>query len=115
MKEMGLSRSKWTSPGWPGWLLEVPPPAPCHVCGPQAQARWTTTAGERLGDRHMSGGRRPLGPANANGGVTEHWGKAVLRIKEDLHCMVVQSSSLYHGHPHCTNPPVSHIQYCLAV
>ena len=27
------------------------------------------TAGGRLGDRHMSGGRRPLGPAN--GGVKE--------------------------------------------
>ena len=24
----------------------------------------TTTAGERLGDRHMPGGQRPLGPAN---------------------------------------------------
>ena len=29
----------------------------------------TTTAGGRLGDRHMPGERRPLGPANV--GVTE--------------------------------------------
>ena len=71
MKEMGLSRPKWTSAGWPRWwLLEVPPPASYRVCGPQARS--TTTAGGRLGDRHMPGGRRPLGPAN--GGVTEDWG-----------------------------------------
>ena len=44
--------------------------------------RWTTTAEGRLGDRHMPGGRRPLGPAN--GGVLEDWGQVVLRIKEDL-------------------------------
>ena len=30
----------------------------------------------------MPCGRRPLGPAN--GGVTEDWGKVILRIKEDL-------------------------------
>ena len=29
--------------------------------------------GDDSGDRHMPGGRRPLGPAN--GGVTEDWGK----------------------------------------
>ena len=34
------------------------------------------------GDRHMPGGRRPLGPAN--GGVTEDWGLVILRINEDL-------------------------------
>ena len=38
--------------------------------------------GNGSGDRHMPGGRRPLGPAN--GGVTEDWGKVILRIKEDL-------------------------------
>ena len=38
--------------------------------------------GDGSGDRHMPGGRRPLGPAN--GGVTEDWGKVILRIKEDL-------------------------------
>ena len=71
MKEMGLSRLKWTSPGWPAEtdLCRLPPPAPCHVCGPQARS--TTTAGDGSGDRHMPGGRRPLGPAN--GGVTEDW------------------------------------------
>ena len=38
--------------------------------------------GDGSGDRHMPGGRRPLGPAN--GGVTEDWGYVILRIKEDL-------------------------------
>ena len=38
--------------------------------------------GDGSGDRHMPGGRRPQGPAN--GGVTEDWGKVILRIKEDL-------------------------------
>ena len=33
--------------------------------------RTTTAVGGRLGDRHMPGGRRPLGPANL--GVTEDW------------------------------------------
>ena len=47
----------------------------------------TTTAGRRLGDRHIPGGRRPLGPANVDG--TEDRGYVVWRIKEDLkgaHC-----------------------------
>ena len=38
--------------------------------------------GDGSGDHHMPGGRRPLGPANE--GVTEDWGKVILRIKEDL-------------------------------
>ena len=38
--------------------------------------------GDGSGDRRMPGGRRPLRPAN--GGVTEDWGKVILRIKEDL-------------------------------
>ena len=71
MKEMGLSRptvdvARVAETGF--WRL--PPLAPCRVCGPQARS--TTTAGGRLGDRHMPGGRRPLDPAN--GGVTEDWG-----------------------------------------
>ena len=70
MKEMGLSGQSGRRPGGRDWPLEVPPPAPCRVCG--SQAKWTTTTGGRLGDRHMPGGRRPLGPAN--GGVTEDWG-----------------------------------------
>ena len=45
----------------------------------------TTTVGGRLGDRHMPGGRRPLGPANV--GVTEGRGQDVWRIKEDLHVL----------------------------
>ena len=43
--------------------------------------------GDGSGDRHMPGGRRPLGPAN--GGVTEDWGKVILRIKEDLSSEIV--------------------------
>ena len=42
----------------------------------------TTTAGGRLVDRHMPGGRRPLGLANV--GETEDRGQMVWRIKEDL-------------------------------
>ena len=42
----------------------------------------TTTAGERLRDRLMSGGRRPPGPANV--GVTEDRGQVVWRIKQEL-------------------------------
>ena len=45
--------------------------------------------GDGSGDRHMPGGRRPLGPAN--GGVTEDWGKVILRIKEDLVPIVIKS------------------------
>ena len=69
MKEMGLSRPKRTSPGWPRLafggchhraacvtLRPDPPPLP----------------GDGSGDRHLPGGRRPLGPAN--GGVKEDWG-----------------------------------------
>ena len=50
------------------------------MCDPPARS--TTTAGGRLGDRHMPGGRRPPGPANV--GVTEDRGQVVWRIKEDL-------------------------------
>ena len=42
----------------------------------------TTTAGGRLRDRYMSGGRRPLCPANV--GVTDDRGQVVWRIKDDL-------------------------------
>ena len=42
----------------------------------------TTTAGERLRDRHMSGGRRPPGPANV--GVTEDRRQVVWKIKQQL-------------------------------
>ena len=40
------------------------------------------SAGERLRDRHMSGGRRPPGPANV--GVTEDRGQVVWKIKQQL-------------------------------
>ena len=48
MKEMGLSRpevdvARVAETG----LWRLSPPAPCRVSGPQA--RWTTTAGGRLG------------------------------------------------------------------
>ena len=49
--------------------------------------------GDGSGDRHMPGGRRPLGPAN--GGVTEDWGKIILRIKEDLTVLKLDSILLY--------------------
>ena len=47
--------------------------------------------GDGSGDRHMPGGRRPLGPAN--GGVTEDWGKVILRIKEDLTLPVIPATT----------------------
>ena len=60
-----------------------------RTCHPGAMSReWpssqvaTTTTGERLRDRHMSGGRRPPGPANV--GVTEDRGQVVWRIKQEL-------------------------------
>ena len=49
--------------------------------------------GDGLGDRHMPGGQRPLGPAN--GGVTEDWGKVILRIKEDLSVHGREASYMY--------------------
>ena len=77
MKEMGLSRPKWTSPGWPRLAF-----GGCHHRRHAAYgtpARVTTTAGGRLRDRHMPGGRRPLGPAN--GGVIENRGIGFLEDK----------------------------------
>ena len=70
MKEMGLSRPKWTSPGWLGLALDATSGAMPRVW-PSSQVG-TTTAGGRLGDRHMPGGRRPLGLTND--GVTEDRG-----------------------------------------
>ena len=71
MKEMGLSRPKWTSPGWPRLTF-----GGCHhqrhaACVALRPGR-PPLPGDGSGDRHMPGGRRPLGPAN--GGVTEDWG-----------------------------------------
>ena len=48
----------------------------------------TTTAGGRLGDRHLPGGRRPLGPANV--GVTEDRGQQIVwRIKENMKSKII--------------------------
>ena len=80
---MGLSRPEWTSPGWPSLavgLAGATPGAMPRVWTSSQVA--TTTAGGRLGDHHMSGGRRPLGPANV--GVTEDRGQVVWRIKQEL-------------------------------
>ena len=72
MKEMRLSRPKWTSPGWPRLAF-----GDCHqyrrhaACVAPKPGR-PPLPGDGSGDRHMPGGRRPLGPAN--GGVTEDWG-----------------------------------------
>ena len=44
----------------------------------------STAAGGRLGDRHMPGGRRPLGSANV--GVTEDRGQDVWRMEERRIC-----------------------------
>ena len=79
MKEMGLSGPKWTSAGWPSLAVGGATTGAMPREWPSSQVA-TTTAGERLGDRHMPGGRRPLGPAN--GGVTEDRGQDVWRIKE---------------------------------
>ena len=50
------------------WRL--PPPAPCRVSG--LKPGRPPLPGDGSGDRHMPGGRLPLGPAN--GGMTEDWG-----------------------------------------
>ena len=81
MKEMGLSRPKLTSPGWPGLALGGATTGAMPRWWPSSQVA-TTTARGRLGDRHMPHGRRPPGPANV--GVTEDRGKVVWRIKEDV-------------------------------
>ena len=51
---------------------------------PSSQVATTTAGGGggRLEDRHMPGGRRPLGPANVS--VTDDRGQDVWRTKEDL-------------------------------
>ena len=80
---MGLSRPERTSPGWPSLAVGLGGATPGAMprVWPSSQVA-TTTAGERLGDRHMSGGRRP--PAPANVGVTEDRGQVVWRIKQEL-------------------------------
>ena len=83
MKEMGLSRPEWTSSGWPSLAVGGATTDAMPRVWPSSHVATTTaTAGGRLGDRHMSGGRRPLGPANV--GVTEDQGQVVWRIKEGL-------------------------------
>ena len=83
MKKIGLSRPEWTSPGWPSLAVglgDATTGAMPRVCPSSLVA--TTTAGERLRDRHMSGGRRPPGPANVC--VTEDRGQVIWRIKQEL-------------------------------
>ena len=76
---MGLSRPEWTSPGWPGLALGGATTGAMPRVWPFSHG---STAGERLRDRHMSGGRRPPGPANV--GVTEDRGQVVWKIKQQL-------------------------------
>ena len=59
--------------------------AACVVLRPGRTNHCRGGGGGGSGDRHMPGGRRPLVPAN--GGVTEDWGKVILKIKEDLPAM----------------------------
>ena len=77
--EMSLSGPKWMPPGLPSLAV--------RGAIPGAMPGWwssspvtTTTAGGRLGDRHMPGERRPPGPANV--GLTEDRGQVVWGIKE---------------------------------
>ena len=81
MKEIGLSRSKWMSRGWPRLAFGGRHHRRHAACVALRPGR-PSLPGDGSGDRHMPGGRRPLGPAN--GGVTEDWGQVILRIKEDL-------------------------------
>ena len=77
---MGRS-AKRTSTGWPSLTVKGTTPGTMPQWWPSSQVT-TTTAGGRLGDRHMPGGRRPLDPAIA--GVTGDRGQDVWRINEDL-------------------------------
>ena len=81
MKDMGLSGPKWMSTGWPSLAVGGSDPGAMPRWWPSTQIG-DTTAGGRLGYRHMPGGKRPLGPANV--GVTEDGAQDVWRIKEDL-------------------------------
>ena len=70
------------SPGWPSLAvgLGVATPGTMPRVWPSNQVATTTLPGDGSGDRHMSGGRRPLGPANV--GVTEDRGQVVWKIKQ---------------------------------
>ena len=91
MKEMGLSRPKWTSSGWPR-LAFGGCHHRCHATCVALRPGRPPLPGDGSGDRHMPGGRRPLGPAN--GGVTEDRGQVILRIKEDLRVRSTQHAIL---------------------
>ena len=86
MKEMGLSRPEWTWPagrgGWPSLTVGLGGATTGAMPRVWPPARSTTTAGERLREHHMPGGRRPPGPANV--GVTEDRGQVVWGIKQEL-------------------------------
>ena len=80
---MSLSRPEWTSPGWPSLAVGLggATPGATPRVWPSSQVS-TTTAGGRLREHHMPGGRRPPGPANV--GVTEDRRQVVWRIKQEL-------------------------------
>ena len=61
MKELGLSVLKETSTGWLSLAVGGATPGAMLRALPSSQVA-TTTAGGRLGKRHMPGGRRPLDP-----------------------------------------------------
>ena len=67
---MGVGQSG-RRPGGRDWLLEVATTGAMPRVWPSGQVDHQLP-GDGSGDRHMPGGRRPLGPAN--GGVTEDWG-----------------------------------------
>ena len=78
----GLSWPEWTSPGWPSLAVGLgATPGAMPRVWPSNQVA-TITAGERLRDRHMSGGQRPPGPANV--GMTEDREHVVWSIKQEL-------------------------------
>ena len=81
MKELVLSEPKWTSTGWPSLVVGRATPGAMPRWWPSSQVV-TTTAGGRLGDRHVPGGLSQLGPAN--GGVIEDWRQDAWGLKEDL-------------------------------
>ena len=81
MKEMGLSRTKWTSPGWPSLTAGSATTGAMPRVWPSSLV--DNHCGGRLGDHHMHGGRRPLGPVNVFA-TTEDRGPDIWRIKEAL-------------------------------
>ena len=61
MKETAKNGPKWTSIGWSNLAIGDSTPAQRHAAVAAPSQLETTTAGGRLGDRHIPGDRRPLG------------------------------------------------------